>query len=170
VNRILEDARNVTTKDETERAVLTANALRKSISRIPRENLNEILGKGATNELYRIMRARDITTRSPVGGRTTQSGTVPNALVLAEKALKHIPFAKYAVGAKHAIQELGERGEAAKTAKEAVVSPLEQAARDVERAQAKRARRAAIDVLESGGGAGPGASPQPLPIGSVVRP
>lgn len=170
VNRILEDARNVTTKDETERAVLTATALRKSISRIPRENLNEILGKGATNELYRIMRARDITTRSPVGGRTTQSGTVPNALVLAEKLLKHIPYGgKYLVGAKHAIQDLGARGEAAKTAQEAVVSPLEQAARDVERAQAKRARRAVIDVLESGRGAGAGAPSQPLSIGDAVR-
>ena len=170
VNDILESARNVSGKDETERAILTANALRKSISRYPRENLEEILGKANTRELYSIMRSRDITTRSPVGGRTTQSGTVPNALVLAEKVLKHIPFAKYAVGAKHAIQDLGERGAAAKTAKEAVVSPLEQAARDVERAQAKRARRAAIDVLESGGGSGAGAPSQPLPIGNVVRP
>lgn len=170
VNRILEDARNVTGADETERAILTENALRKSISRIPRENLEEILGKANTRELFQILRARRITTRSPVGGRTTQSGTVPNALVLAEKALKHIPGAKYVVGAKHAIQELGERGSAAKTAKAATVSPLEQAARDVERASAKRARRAAIDVLESGGGAGAGAPPQPLPIGGVIRP
>lgn len=169
VNRILEDARNVTGADETERAILTENALRKSISRIPRENLEEILGKANTRELFQILRARRITTRSPVGGRTTQSGTVPNALVLVEKALKHIPGAKYVVGAKHAIQELGERGASAKTAERATVSPLEQAARDVEKASAKRARRAAIGVLESGGAASAGASPQPLSIGDAVR-
>jgi len=170
VNRILEDARNVTAADETERAVLTEAALRKSISRFPRENLDEILGKANTRELFQILRARRITTRSPVGGRTTQSGTVPNALVLAEKVLKHIPYGgKYLVGAKHAISDLGTRGEAAKTAEQAVVSPLEQAARDVERASAKRARRAAIDVLESGGQSPAGAPPQPLPIGDAVR-
>jgi hypothetical protein len=146
VNRILEDARNVTGADESERAILTETALRKSINRIPRENLEELIGKANTRELYAILRARRITTRSPVGGRTTQSGTVPNALVLAE------------------------RGASAKAAKAATVSPLEQAARDVERAQASRARRAAIQTLEQGpSGAGAGAPPQPLPIGDAVR-
>ena len=170
VNRILEDARNVTGADETERAILTETALRKSINRIPRENLEELIGKANARELYAILRARRITTRSPVGGRTTQSGTVPNALVLAEKVLKHIPGGKYLVGAKHVLHDLGERGATAKTAKEATVSPLEQAARDVERAQASRARRAAIQTLESGAGpAAGGVPPQPLSIGDAVR-
>jgi hypothetical protein len=169
VNRILEDARNVTGADEHERAILTETALRRSISRIPRENLEELIGKANARELYQILRARRITTRSPVGGRTTQSGTVPNALVLAERVLKHIPFAKHAVGLKHAITDLGERGAAARAAKEATVSPLEQAARDVEQAQARRARRAAFNVLESGGGPAPGATPQPLSIGDAMR-
>ena len=170
VNDILESARKVTGADEAERAILTENALRRSISRYPRENLEEILGKANTRELYQILRARRITTRSPVGGRTTQSGTVPNALVLAEKVLKHIPGGKYLVGAKHALHDLGERGATAKTAKEATVSPLEQAAREVERAQASRARRAAIQTLESGAGpAAGGVPPQPLSIGEAVR-
>lgn len=133
VNRILEDARNVTAADETERAVLTEAALRRSLKRIPRENLEELLGKRNVRELNDILRARRITTRSPVGGRTTQSGTVPNALVMFEKVLKHIPGVKYAVGAKHAMQELGERGAASRTVEQATVSPLEQAVQDLER-------------------------------------
>ena len=171
VNRILEDARNVTSADETERAILTETALRRSMNRIPRENLKEMIGPGAVRELDGILRARRITTRSPVGGRTTQSGTVPNALVLFEKVLKHIPGAKYVVGAKHAVQELGERGGAARAAQEAVVSPLEQAARDVERTSRSRARWAAFRTLEQSGPTLPsGPPPQPLPIGPAMRP
>ena len=169
VNRILEDARNVTGADETERAILTETALRKSINRIPRENLEELIGKANTRELYAILRARRITTRSPVGGRTTQSGTVPNALVLAEKLLGHVggPIGR-GLGSK--LSSLYERGKAAKSVESATVSPLEQAARDVERASAKRARRAAIQTLEQGAGpAAGGAPPQPLSIGDAVR-
>jgi len=173
VNRILEDARNVTTADETERAVLTEAALRKSINRIPRENLEEILGKANVRELYNILRARRITTRSPVGGRTTQSGTVPNALVLFEKVLKHLPGGKYVVGAKNAVQELGERGAAARAAQEAGVSPLEQAARDVQKTRpnyAAERRRAQYESLEQSGPTLPQSpSPQPLPIGEALK-
>jgi hypothetical protein len=170
VNRILEDARNVTSADETERAILTEAALRRSINRIPRENLEELLGKANVRELYNILRARRITTRSPVGGRTTQSGTIPNALTLMEKALKHIPYAKYAVGAKNAVKELGEKGAAIRAAKESTISPLEQAARDVERMSKKRARSAAYATLEQSGPTLPaGAPPQPLPIGPALN-
>lgn len=170
VNRILEDARNVSSADETERAILTEAALRRSINRIPRENLEEILGKQNVRELYDILRARRIATRSPVGGRTTQSGTVPNALVLAEKVLKHIPGGKYVVGAKNAIRDLGERGAAERAAKEAAVSPLEQAARDVEKLSKRRAARAAIETLERGGPTlPPGPPSEPLPIGEALK-
>lgn len=164
VNRILEDARNVSSTDPAERRVLTAVALKRSMDRIPRENLEEILGQRNVRELYQILRAREITR-----GRTTESGTVPNALVLFEKALKHIPFGKYAVGAKHAIQKVGEAGEAARTAKEAQVSPLEQAARDVERVSKRRSARAALETLERGGPTLP-ASPPPQPsIGDALK-
>lgn len=170
VNRILEDARNVTAADETERAILTEAALRKSINRIPRENLEEILGKANVRELYDILRARRITTRSPVGGRTTQSGTVPNALVMAERVLKHIPGGKYLVGAKHVVQELGERGAATRAVEESTISPLEQAVRDVERASRKRATRRALEDLERAGPTLPSAAPsQPLPIGQALK-
>lgn len=170
VNRILEDARNVTSADETERAILTEAALRRSINRIPRENLEELLGKANVRELYNILRARRITTRSPVGGRTTQSGTIPNALTLMEKALKHVPGVKYAVGAKNAVKELGEKGAAVRAAKESTISPLEQAARDVERMSARRARAAAYATLEqSGPTLPPGPPPQPLPIGPALN-
>jgi hypothetical protein len=172
VNRILEDARNVTTADETERAILTEAALRKSINRIPRENLEELLGKANVRELYNILRARRIATRSPVGGRTTQSGTVPNALNLAEEVTKHIvPGAKYLHAAKRfggAVKDYVNRGA---EIEKALVSPLEQAARDVERLSRKRARAAAYQTLEQSGPTLPqGAPPQPLPIGQVIRP
>jgi hypothetical protein len=173
VNRILEDARNVTGADETERAILTEAALRRSINRIPRENLEEILGKGATRELYDILRARRITTRSPVGGRTTQSGTVPNALVLAEKVLKHIPGVKYALGAKHAIAELGERGAAGRAAKEATITPLEKAAQDVERSRpsfSKERRAAQYRAIEGTGPTLAAPAPQPTIADAVRRP
>lgn len=171
VNRILEDARNVTSADETERAILTEAALRRSMNRIPRENLKEILGPGPVRELDAILRARRITTRSPVGGRTTQSGTVPNALTMAEKVLQHIPGVKYVVGAKKAVQELGERGAATRAVREAPISPLEQAVRDVERTSRARSRKAAYDVLESSGPTLPaGPPPQPLPIGQALKP
>jgi hypothetical protein len=140
VNRILEDARNVTGADETERNVLTEAALRRSINRIPRENLEELIGKGATRELLDIVRARRITTRSPVGGRTTQSGTVPNALVLAEKVLGHIPGGRYVLGAKHLAKDLGERAEQARAARTANITPLEQAVQDVQRSRPNYAR------------------------------
>lgn len=171
VNRILEDARNVTSADETERAILTEAALRKSIKRIPRENLKELIGPGALRELDNIVRARRISTRSPVGGRTTQSGTVPNALVLAEKILKHIPGGKYAVGAGRFVKDLGERGGAARTAEEATVSPLDQAVREVERTSSARARKAAYETLEQGGPTLPPQGPpsQPLPIGPAMK-
>lgn len=174
VNRILEDARNVTGADETERAILTEAALRRSINRIPRENLEELLGKGNVRELMNILRARRITTRSPVGGRTTQSGTVPNALVLFEKVLKHLPGGQYVVGAKNAIRDLGERGAAERAAQEATVSPLEQAARDVQTSRpnyARERRQAQYDVLERSGPSIPAGAPsQPLPIGAALKP
>ena len=166
VNRILEDARNVSTVDEAERAVLTEAALRRSITRIPRENLEEILGKGAVKELYGILRAKRLTKRPP-----TESGTVPNALVMAEKVLKHVPFAKYAVGAARGLHKVGQIGEGARQATAATVSPLEQAVRDVERASRGRANRAAMETLERGGPTLPagGAPPQPLPIGEALK-
>ena len=167
VNRILEDARNVTSADEHERAVLTEAALRKSINRIPRENLEELIGKANTRELYQILRARRITTRSPVGGRTTQSGTVPNALVMAEGLLKHLPGVNLALGAKRAAQELAERGAAAREAKEAGISPLEQAARDVERMRTTRARREALAPLRSTLAASAPAASQPSAPGTI---
>jgi len=170
VNRILEDARNVTAADETERAILTEAALRRSIKRIPRENLIEILGRSNVRELDAILRARRITTRSPVGGRTTQSGTVPNALSLFERVLKHIPGGKYAVGGKKLLKQVGELGQLGKTVERATTSPLEETAREVERLQAARARRAAVETLESGGQTLPGgAAPQPLPIGEALK-
>jgi hypothetical protein len=173
VNRILEDARNVTAADETERAILTEAALLRSIKRIPRENLEEILGKANTRELYDVLRARRITTRSPVGGRTTQSGTVPNALVLAERVLKHIPGVKYVLGAKHAIAELGERGAAGRAAKEATITPLEKAAQDVERSRpsfSKERRAAQYRAIEGTGPTLAPASPQPTIADAVRRP
>ena len=128
VNRILEDARNVSTADETERSVLTEAALRRNINRIPRENLEEILGVGAVRELYGILKAKSITKR-----RSTESGTVPNALVMVEKILSHIPGAgKYAAGAVKGLHKVGQVGEAARTAREATETPLQQAAREAE--------------------------------------
>lgn len=188
VNRILEDARNVTSADETERAILTEAALRRSMNRIPRENLKEILGPGPVRELDAILRARRITTRSPVGGRTTQSGTVPNALVLFEKTLKHLETGSAAMGAAAGVAGGGvgagigalagaAAGRFAKgriishVANKAKTSQLEQAVRDVERMGKRRARAAAYEALESGGPTLPqGAPPQPLPIGQALKP
>ena len=146
--------------------MLTEAALRRSITRIPRENLEEILGKGAVKELYGILRAKRLTKRPP-----TESGTVPNALVMAEKVLKHVPFAKYAVGAARGLHKVGQIGEGARQATAATVSPLEQAVRDVERASRGRANRAAMETLERGGPTLPagGAPPQPLPIGEALK-
>lgn len=166
VNRVLEDARNVSATDPTERRILTAVALRRSINRIPRENLEEMLGKANVRELNNILRTRELTR-----GRTTESGTVPNALVLFEKVLKHIPGGKYAVGAKHAIKQIGAAGEATRAARDAQLTPLEQTAQEVSRISRKRATRAALETLERGGPTlSPGASSQPLPIGDVLRP
>lgn len=141
VNRILEDARNVSSTDAAERRLLTAVALKRSLDRIPRENLEEVLGKRNVRELKDILRAREITR-----GRTTESGTVPNALVLFEQALKHIPGGKYAVGAAHGLKKVGDLGAGARTAAEAAVTPLEQAAQAVQKAG---------PTLPTAGGAGP---------------
>lgn len=142
VNRILEDARNVVATDETERSVLTAAALRKGINSVGRDRLTEIIGKNSTDELYRILRAAKITRTEPAG-RVTESGTVPNALVLAEKGLAHlIPGGKYIRGAKDAIKTLGERGQAARDTEAAIKSPLQVAAEESEaRAAARNASR-----------------------------
>ena len=141
VNRILEKARDVTGSDEAGRPLLTAVALRKSINAIGRDRLTEILGKRTTDELYRILRATNITAK----GRVTESGTVPNALVLMEKATKHlVPGAKYVIGAKEGLKTLGERGKTAADAREATVTPLQRAAAESERraeVKVKRKRR-----------------------------
>jgi hypothetical protein len=126
VNRILEDARNVTARDETERAVLTEAALRKAVNSIPRENLRELLGANLLRELDAIVRARSITTRSPVGGRTTQSGTVPNLLVTwAHKAADAIPGGSFLSGAVRGVVKLRELGESARTARRATEVKME---------------------------------------------
>ena len=165
VNRILEDARNVTSKDPAERNLLTAAALQRSIRRIPRQNLEELIGKGATRELYDILRAREITR-----GRTTQSGTVPNLLVMAEKIVSHLPVAgKYAAGAVKGLRKLGELGEGAKAAERAAVSPLEETARDVERLSRRRAYRAGLETLERAGPTLPAATPQSPTIGDLIQ-
>ena len=137
VNRILEDARNVTSTDQTERQVLTAAALHKSMNALGRHRLQELLGEKNTDELYRILRAAKITKTDPAG-RTVQSGTVPNALVMAERLLKHIPGGRYVVGAKQAIKDLGERGRAVAEVKEAQKTPLQIAAEESERRAARR--------------------------------
>lgn len=176
VNRILEGARNVTAADEYERSILTEAALRKAVKSIPRENLEELIGKGATAELLRIVRARRITTRSPVGGRTTQSGTVPNALALAEKAVDHIPYVGAANRLRRMREQLVESSRQRAAERQAQVSPLEQAARDVASsrdviARTRAARRQAQYAdLERAGPTLPGAPPQPLPIGQVIKP
>lgn len=157
VNRILEDARNVTGSDEAGRPLLTAVALRKSINSIGRDRLTEILGKSTTDEVFRILRATNISAK----GRVTESGTVPNALVLMEKATKHlVPGAKYVVGAKQMVRELGERGRAVSEAQEAVKTPLQVAAEESERRAAERAtamRRRTL-TLRGARGAAPGVS------------
>jgi hypothetical protein len=140
VNRILEDARNVVATDETERSILTAAALRKSINSVGRDRLTEILGKRNTDQLYDLLRAAKITRTDPAH-RVTESGTVPNALVLAEKLLKHIPGAKTLVGAKHAISDLTERGRAAEAVKQSTKTPLEVAAEEAERRAGRRTLR-----------------------------
>lgn len=157
VNRILEDARNVVATDETERSILTAAALRKSINSVGRERLTEIIGKRNTDQLYDLLRAAKITRTDPAH-RVTESGTVPNALVLAEKLLKHIPGGKTLVGAKHALKDLGERGKAAETVRQAVKTPLQIAAEEAERrAQARTTEiRRRTTTLRAAGGALPG--------------
>jgi hypothetical protein len=163
VNRILEDARNVVATDEAERQVLTAAALRKSINSVGRDRLNEILGKSTADELYRILRAAKITRTEPAG-RVTESGTVPNALVLAEKATKYlVPGAKYVIGARDALKSLGERGKAAQEAAQAVRSPLETAAAESEARAALRnaARRRQLTTLGAAAGITPREPPPP---------
>jgi hypothetical protein len=157
VNRILEDARNVVATDETERSILTAAALRKSINSVGRDRLTEILGKRNTDQLYDLLRAAKITRTDPAH-RVTESGTVPNALVLAEKILKHIPGAKTVVGAKHAISDLTERGRAADAVKQSTRTPLEVAAEEAERRASRRTLRLrrADTSLQALRGASPG--------------
>ena len=129
VNRILEDARDVSTVDETERAVLTEAALRRSIKRFPRENLEEILGKGAVRELYTILRAKRLSKRP-----SPESGTVPNALVMAEKVLGLVPGAgKYMAGAVRGVHKMGTLGESTRVAEQATQTPLQEAAAQAER-------------------------------------
>jgi len=166
VNRILEDARNVVATDEAERQVLTAAALRKGINAVGRDRLTEILGKSTTDELYRILRAAKITRTEPAG-RVTESGTVPNALVLAEKHLAHyIPFGNLARGVKEGVKSLTERGKAAREVDEAVKTPLQSAAEEAERRAAARnaATRARLTTLRAArdvGALGPTQSREP---------
>lgn len=166
VNRILEDARNVVASDETERSILTAAALRKSLNSIPRENLEEILGKATVRELYDLLRASKITRTQP-SARVTESGTVPNALLMAEKVLSHIPGGKLAIGGAKAVKALRERGGAAVAARRATQDPLAEKAGQV--AGSRAARRQALSDLEAGGPTLPGAAPEPT-IGQVIPP
>lgn len=137
VNRILEDARQVVATDETEKSILTAAALNRSIKRIPRENLEEIIGVKNTRELYNILRARKLTK-----GRTTESGTVPNLLVMAEKILGHIPgVGGIARGAVSGVSKLHELGKAGRDTDTALTTPLEEAGEQVQKTPAGRARR-----------------------------
>lgn len=168
VNRILEDARNVVATDETERQILTAAALRKAVNQIPRENLEEILGKQTTRELYDLVRVAKITRTQP-SARVTESGTVPNALIMAEKVLGHIPGGKYAIGGAKALKSLKERGGAAVAARRATADPLAEAATQVAK-RAPRGRAAqAIRDLEEGGPTLPGPAPEPT-IGQALKP
>lgn len=137
VNRILEDARQVVATDETERQILTAAALNRTIKNIPRENLEEIIGVKNTRELYGILRARKLTK-----GRTTESGTVPNILVMVEKALGHIPgVGGIARGAVSGVSKLHEWGKAGRDTDAALTTPLQQAGEQVARTPAGRARQ-----------------------------
>jgi hypothetical protein len=89
-----------------------------------------------------------------------------------EKALKHqVPGAAQIIGARNALRDITQRGRNVREAQQATVSPVEQAARDVERLSRKRARAAAYQTLEQSGPTLPqSAPPQPLPIGQVIRP
>jgi len=154
VNRILEKARDVTGSDEAGRPLLTAVALRKSINAIGRDRLVEILGKRTTDEIYNILRATNITGK----GRVTESGTIPNALVLMEKATRHLPGGKYVMGAKETLKSLGEKGKATADAKEAVVTPLQRAAAESERAlkvkvRSKKRRATRLSAVQAAGAA-----------------
>ena len=158
VNRILEDARNVVATDEAERQVLTAAALRKSINSVGRDRLTEIIGKNSTDELYRILRAAKITRTEPAG-RVTESGTVPNALVLAEKHLAHlVPGGNLARGIKEGLSTLKARGAAARDTQEALKTPLQAAAEESERRTQERitARRRHATTLRAGAALAPG--------------
>ena len=174
VNRILEDARNVVATDETEREILTAAALQKSIKSIPRENLEELIGKRNVRELNDILRTAKITRTQPAA-RVTESGTVPNLLVMAEKVLSHIPGGKLVIGAAKGAKHLKELGQAGETVRRATTSPLSEAAskarpsrklRRVERAATTAAR---LGELEALGPTLPGPPPQPT-IGQVTPP
>lgn len=131
INRVLEDARNVVATDETEREILTAAALQKGIKSIPRENLEELIGKRNVRELNDILRTAKITRTQPAA-RVTESGTVPNALLMAEKVLG-LPGIRHLgghviVGAAKTIKGLSEKGSAGKTVRRATSSPLDEAA------------------------------------------
>jgi hypothetical protein len=172
VNRILEDARNVVATDETEREILTAAALQKSINSIPRENLEELIGKANVRELKDILRTAKITRTQPAA-RVTESGTVPNLLVMAEKILGHIPGGKLAIGAAKGVKTLKEMGSAGETVRRATTSPLQEAASKARPSRkARRTERAAttaarLGELESLGPTLPGPPPQPT-IGSIT--
>lgn len=149
VNRILDDARHVVATDETERNILTAAALNKNIKAIPRENLEEILGKRNTDQLYDLLRARKITK-----GRTTESGTVPNLLVLVERIVGHVPAVGHlARGAVSGVHKLHELGKAGRDVDRAVETPLAEAARKANATPAARAqrRRQLYQDIESSG-------------------
>lgn len=165
VNQILEPARNVTAVDAHQRSILTATALRRAINKIPRENLEEILGKKNTRELYDILKARDI-----LGNRATESGTVPNALVLVEKVLGHIPVvgtaAKAGLKGASIAKEFVQSG---KMADEATTTPLAEAQKAASkskpakqaRKKTERARREQIYREIEGSGPTLGSAPAP---------
>jgi hypothetical protein len=132
-NDILESARNVVATDEEERQILTAAALRSAINRYGRPKLNEILGKGNTNELYNALRAAKITRTDPAH-RVTESGTVPNALVLAKRSIGHLiekGVEKVPVVGKPLVEMkrvATERSDRRDDVKRATTTPLQQAA------------------------------------------
>ena len=132
-NDILESARNVVATDEEERQILTAAALRSAINRYGRPKLNEILGKGNTNELYNALRAAKITRTDP-SHRVTESGTVPNALVLAKRSIGHLiekGVEKVPVVGKPLVEMkrvATERADRRADVKRATTTPLQQAA------------------------------------------
>jgi hypothetical protein len=126
VNQILAEARNNAIRDEADREIVTARALQRGINSIPRENLEELIGKANVRELRSIIEAAH--ARIPPGARTTESGTVPNALIWAEKVLSHIPGGKVVVGGAKMVKKLHEEGKTGETVRRAVTTPLDEAA------------------------------------------